>query len=321
MPAASRKPAAKPAARKTTTRRRTPAKPAPKPEHAQVEVDLDAQTVTPVYTQEEKDALLLSYQALKAAGIPVPAEVEGPVNQWIEEETARREAIEAQRREREEAMAAVNAAGPWYVRNLTNVPFSVRLDRQTESRRIELKARGNPGDMHPLQDDDRKDPVLLRNINIGAVEIVPAGEANEIMGKQTFNMGPRQHTPSAILRNAKGEAYADGAIKTEIEWGQKGITVATLDPAQMQGQISDTDVKRSGGGVQRVHPGQPQVVSEFIPTGGNPATVTGVPQGQLAGTSNTQAKIADDLARRRGLSGPAAGLGGLTVTVAPPVKE
>jgi hypothetical protein len=307
-----RKPAAKTAARKTTTRRRTPAKPAaPKPEPQ----------VVKTYTQEEKDALLLSYNSLKAAGLPIPAEVEIPVNQWIEEETARREAIEVANRERQEAMAAVNAAGPWYVRNLTNVPFSVRLDRQTESRRIELKARGNPGDMHPLQDDDRRDPVLLRNINIGAVEIIPAGEANEIMGKQTYHMGPRQHIPTSILRNAKGEAYADGAVKTEIEWGQKGITVATLDPGQMQGQISDTDVKRSGGGVTRVQPGQPQVVSEFIPTGGHPATVTGVPQGQLAGTTNAQAKIADDLARRRGLSGPGAGLGGLTVTVGPTVKE
>lgn len=318
--------ARKPAAKTTTRRRTTTRKPAAPKEPVlltpeEMKSGTVVATIGKTYTDEERQALLLSYNSLKQAGLPVPAEIEGPVSQWIEEENARREAQEAAEAERREALAAVNAAGPWYVRNLTNVPFSLRLDRQTERRRIELKPRGNPGDMHPLEDADRKDPVLLRNMRIGAIEVLPAGEANSIMDKQTYNMGPRQHTPSVILRNAKGEEYAQGAIKTEVEFGQQGVVVATLDPNQMQGHISDTDVKRSGGGVKRVRPGVPERVSEFIPTGGHPATVTGVPQGSLAGTSNARAKIADDLARRRGLQGPGAGLGGLTVTVGPTQHE
>lgn len=299
----------KPAARKTTTRKVAP------PVEAQAPIIVEP-------TPEERQAKLTAYSALTNAGLPVPADLKAEVDGWIAAEQARQEAEVVQAAEIQAAQQEVDAKGGWYVRNLTNVPFSLRLDRQTEKRRLELKPRGMPSDLHPLEDDDRKDVNLVRNVRLGAIEVIPARVAEEIMDKQTYNMGPRVHTPTALLRNPTGQPYAEGAIKVEAEFNNRGVTVATLDPAQMQGHVTDKEVasNRTFGGLQRTAPGEvPSKVSEFIPTGGNQASIT-VPAASHLG-QNAQAKIADDLARRKGVGGVGAGLGGLQVTVAPTVKE
>lgn len=323
----TRKPAASKSktttARKTT--RRTTAKPKVTPKFTQIDVDLDAQTVTPIVSEEERQAKLTAYMALRGAGLSIPAELAVEVEYWIEEEDARRAAQAAIAAEAQAALDEENAKGPWFVRNGYPAEFNLRLDRQTEKRRISLKPRGRPGDMHPLEEGDLKDPNLMQNVRLGVIEVIPAGEAYRIMDQQTHNMGTRVHTPTALLRNPTGQPYAEGAIKVEAEFNQRGITVATLDPNQMQGHVSDKEVasNRSFGGMQRTQPGVPHKVSEFVPTGGNPAIIQNgpvqAPVGGLpgTGTNNAQAKIADDIARRRGLSGYEQGLGGLQVVVGP----
>lgn len=276
-------------------------------------------------SEEQRQAKLTAYTALKSADLPIPSELEAEVKRWIEAEEKRRETEEAERQKRQAALDKENQKGPWYVRNGYPAPFNLRLDRQTEKRRIELKPRGEPGDLHPLQKDDLEDPNLKRNVAIGIIEIIPAGEANRIIEHQTHNSGRRVHTPTALLRNPVGEPYAEGAIKTEIEFNEQGVTVGVIDPNQMQGHVPDKEVggTRSFGGVQRVHPGQPgqrEVASGFVPNphqGGNPAIIQYGP----VQDRDAQAKIADDIARRTGVQGRPEDVMGLNVVVEPTQHE
>lgn len=312
-------PKRKPVAKKTTTRKPAVRKP-PVPVvetpltadqlTAEQELHMDGRVYETEVTEEERQALLTAYNALTYAGLPIPPEIFEQVEGWIAEENARREAEEAEREAYREALAEENRVGPWYVRNGYTAPFSLRLDRQTEKRRIELKPRGMSGDMHPLEDGDLKDPILKRNISIGCCEIIPAGEANRILDRQNTNMGERVHTPTAILRNAKGEEYENKTVRTEIEYNAQGAVVGVINPDQVQGGVPDSQTKRDGG-VQRVHR---EVASQFVPTGGNPAVIEG---GMPAPLDPVAAKIRDDLARRKRVEGPAAALSGMQVTVNP----
>ena len=268
-------------------------------------------------TEEERQAKLSAYTALKSAGVPVPHELADEVEGWIEEENKRREIEKAEQAKRQAVIDEENKNGPWWIRNGYVAPFSLRLDRQHENhaRRIELKPRGTPGDMYPILKEDLDDPLVKRNCAIGVIEVIPAGEAKRIQDQQTKNMGQRQvHVPTAILRNSLGQEYEEGAVKTTVEFNQQGITVATLDPNQMQGGVEDKRVQ-----VTRVQPGdRPETREQFIPTGGQQAIVTQQP---MAGPMSEMAKlkIADDLARRKGQGGVAAGLPpGVTVTVGEP---
>lgn len=273
-----------------------------------------------------KQGMLEAYSALQQAGVPIPEELL-VVEEWVAEIQAERAAEEArlakEAAKREAELAEANKNGPWYVRNGYPAPFNLRLDRQIEKRRIELKPRGMPGDLHPLQEDDLKDPVLRTNLNLGLIEVIPAGEANLIIEKQMTNSSQRVHTPLALLRNATGEMYKQGAVKVEAEFNSQGITVAQLDPRTQTGELHDRDIKRDAG-LTRTKPGEPivtggsvvdqatSVVSTFVPTGGNPASI------QFGMNENAQAKIADDIARRKNIQGPAAGLNpGIQVVVEP----
>lgn len=313
-------------ARKTTTRRKPAAKKTTSP---RVEVKeavtetLTEPSIAKEYTEEERQGLLTSYTALKSAGLPVPDDIAHPVEEWIRLEQERRAAEQAIVAEAQAAIEEENAAGPWYVRNgYSGAPLTLRLERHNERRRIELARRGVPGDMHPLEDADLNDAVLKRNLAIGVCEIIPAGEAKRIADQQTTNVVSRIHTPTAILRNAKGQEYAAGAIKTELSYDERGVTVGVIDPGQIQGQYEDKVVANAAlGGIARTtdasgNPVQPkrEIASQFIPTGGNEASVqTGaIPQLDMA-----KARIADDLARRKADANP---LAGMRVTVNAPQK-
>ena len=291
--------------RKRTTARKT-TKPAPQP-----------------VSEEEKQAMLEAYNVLKQADLPIPDELQ-VVDEWLTELRKQREAEAKAVQERVEAEQAelteANRNGPWYVRNLYPAPFNLRLDRQTEKRRIELKPSGKPGDLHPLKDEDLNDPVLKQNVQLGIVEIIPAGVASRIIEKQTTNMGERVHVPLALLRNELQQPYKQGNVKVEAEFNEQGVTVAQLDPGLMQGHLSDRDVKMTGG-MTRTRPGEAVqqaptdqatsvVRSGFVPTGGNPAIIR-------QGGDNAHASMVDDLARRKNLQGPQAGLGDVQVVVEP----
>jgi hypothetical protein len=337
--ATARKPAAskpttarKPAARKPAAKKTVPAEElleakiavsAPEPQPRDSESDLIS-TPAPVYTQDQQQALLETYFTLKNAGLHIPDELR-VVETWV---TQQQEAVAAEAQHAEEAQAErveqANARGPWYVRNNHHTPFNFRLDRQTEKRRIELKPRGVPGDLHPIKDEDLRDPCLIANQQLGLLEIVPAGEAQLIIEKQTYNSGQRVHTPLAIIQQEyQQHATRDGmnvsanpTFKVETEYNQQGVTVAYTDPNVLQGNLTDTQVKRSQlGGLTRPGTKQPAptVHSAFVPTGGNPAVVS---QGNPA----AQQRIQADISRRavgQKEQNMHAGPGELTVTVNP----
>ena len=326
--ATTRKPAARKttaAAKKTTTRG---------PRKKAVLAPPAAEIQPPALNEDQKRAKLEAYWALKSANLDIPQELL-VVEAWIEQLNAEREA-EAQRQQevadRHEAkLAEANKNGPWYVRNCYPAPFNIRLDRQTEQRRIQLKPRGTPGDLHPLKDEDLKDPVLKQNLGLGLIEVLPAGEAQSIIDKQTTNMGHRVHTPLAVLRGESGKPYEQGAVKVEAEFNSQGVTVAQVDRRILRGEATDKEIggTRATGGLTRVQPGQvsgpqasdyPQqatsvVRSGFVPTGGNPAII----QYGLLG-DNAHAAAIDDIARRKNIQGPGAGLGDVQVVVDPVVR-
>lgn len=310
-----------PTARKTTARRTTAAsKKTSTSRTAPKELLQD-----PILTPDQKRAKLEAYHALNEVGLPIPEDLK-VVEGWIaearkrvEEENKQREAVVHEQQERVEE---ANKTGPWYVRNAYNAPFNLRLDRQTEKRRIQLQPRGMPGDMHPLKDEDLKDPVLKQNMNLGVIEIIPAGEADQVVAKQTNNMSQRVHTPLQVLRNERNEAYKQGAVRVEAEYNSQGVTVAI--PEGAPGELTDREIAsgRSFGGLRRADQRAPQapsdqatsvVNSQFVPTGGNPSSIR---MGDDA-----RARAVDDLARRKDLQGPAAGLGDIQVVVDPVVRN
>jgi hypothetical protein len=297
------------------TRTRKPAAPKPTLETKTVSQQEEKHAIYRELTEDQRQAKIQAYAALKGAGLEIPTEISADVEIWIAEEEVRRAEEEASVRALQEAYEEENAKGPWYVRNLYPAPQSLRLDRQEDGkRRIELKPRGVPGDMHPLLEDDLKDPILTLNLNQGLIEVIPAGEAKLIIEKQVTNVQNRVHTPLNILRNAKGEAYeSPNPVKVEVEYGQQGVVVASLDPRVNSGQLTDKEI----GQVSRLEATR-TTVSGFVPTGGNPAIIS---DGFAAiNDKNAAARIADDIARRKGAGGIEAGIGNLTVTVAPTQK-
>lgn len=314
-----------------TTARKSPAKkqpaatkktPPPVPKKTPPKVRLDS------VSDGERQAMLEAYHALKQADLPIPEQLQ-VVDDWIKEIQAQREvqqqAAQAAEQKRKEELAEANKNGPWYVRNCYPAPFNLRLDRQTEKRRLELKARGTPGDIHPIKDEDLRDPILKQNLQIGLIEIIPAGEAQSIIEKQTTNMSQRVHAPLAMLRNELDQPYKQGQVKVEAEFNSQGVTVAQVQPGLMQGQLHDKQIggTRGSGGLTRVQPGAGAhqhpvnesqqatsvVHSGFVPTGGHPAAV------QMG--AEAHARAVDDLARRRGGQGPQAGLGDVQVVIDP----
>lgn len=195
----------------------------------------------------------------------------------------------------------------WYIRNLTGYDTGFRLERQQGpgKQRTNLKPRGMRGDLVKLQPGDEKDGALRLQIAQGIVELVPEVEAIKIIEKQVINAQQQIHPAMATIRNEYGERYQ----QTEVPVVDDGsYTVAYLQPQGGEaGAIPD-----QGRGVdwQAARAGQPQ--TQQSAPGGNPAIVS-------SGFPNRpdQAAVADAVARTKGLQGPAAGLGGLAVTVAP----
>lgn len=309
------------AAKKPATKtRRTPAKKtAPRATKPKIVSEETPYQLMPV-TEAEKQAKLEAYAVLKNAGISPPDELTTEVEVWIKEEQDRRAVYEAEMANKRTEVEKVNSEGPWYVINRYNGPYSLRLERQDKKKRIELKPLGQRGDMHPLLDEDLKDPILVQNLEIGLIGLIPAGEAQLRSNQQVTNIR-QPHTPLAILRNEKGEAYQQGSFKVEAEYNSQGVTVAYIDPEIAQGKKQMPKNTPMGDVVRPVNgqnPYQQQAqVSHFVPTGGNPAIISsGFP------SSNQAAMIADDIARRKGGEGIKAGLPeGITVTVDPVRKS
>lgn len=269
-------------------------------------------------TPEQTQAKINAYATLKNAGLEVPKELQQEVEAIVAAaKKQEREYFAQQEKAKSEEQKEIeqgNKSGRYWVRSAYNAPFSLRLERQSEGKkRIELKPRGQRGDMFPLQPEDLNDAGLQTNVEIGLIEIIGDGDAKAIVTKQTQNL-QRTHTPLALLRNEKGEEYTPDAFKVEAEFNSQGVVVGVVDQSmgsQQENMKWGTGQRANAGGIIRT--GQEQV-SQFVPTGGNPAIISsGFPD------KNTQAKVADDIARRKGGQGPSSA-GILNVTVDPVQK-
>lgn len=285
-----------------TTKRATTKKAAPRKKAAPKKVEPVA---LDLMDESLRQAKLQAYGALKGAGADIPTELAAEVEEWIGAQEARQAAVQETQAQEQERIDEENAKGPWWVRNAYPAPFSIRLERHDKKKRIELKARGQRGDLFPLNEGDIDDPTLQQNLTTGLIEIIPDGEAKNIVSKQTMNL-QREHVPIAILRNEKGEPYKPESLKLEAEFNSQGVIVAYQDPniGEQHQNIKWTGRNSANGGLLRAQPGQPapqfqqpqpQQVTQFVPTGGNPAIISSGFQG-----ADAQARIADDLARRRG---------------------
>lgn len=213
--------------------------------------------------------------------------------------------------------AAVQAAieePVWYMRNLRHTDVGFRLTRQSDSskKRTSLKPRGQRGDIQKLEPGDLKDAELQTQVAYELIEIIPEGEALEAIRKQYTNHQHAVPAHIAALRNPLGQEY-DTAPRTLSDEESMGYKVADLDPALMQGKLSDKDIKRDGGfatmqPVQNPSPGQ--IVSDGF---------MAAPQQELGrnATDNERAAQIDALARSKQFEGPGAGVGEVTVKVAP----
>lgn len=282
-----------PAKRKATRKKAAPRKAAPK----------QLQTVTHEFTEEQWAALLETYSTLKAAGLDIPATVADPVNAWLAQQKAVEIEVAAVQDAEAATLAEEDAAGPKWVRNLYTSPFSLRLQRQsdTKTRRIELKPRGVRGDMFPLEDGDEKDHILIANL--GRVEVIGDGTAKRVLAGQTHNI-QKTNTTLAMIVNEVGEPIQK--LTVETEYNQQGVVVGYIDP--------NAKPKAPLGGILRPDqvPAATDQVAHFVPTGGNPAIIS---QGPL--TDNAKAAVADKLARIKGVQGRPEEVLGLTVSVEP----
>jgi hypothetical protein len=264
---------------------------------------------TPDYNSPQWAKLVETYVSLKDLGLPIPDDLARPVEEWIEKQVAVEEAALEAGEAEAEAVAKADAEGPKYVRNLLFSPFHLRLQRQNQKdgiRRIELKPRGVRGDMHPLEPGDENDPTLSGSL--GYVEIIGFGTAQKVQQGQTHNI-QKTNTTLAMITNELGEPIQK--LTVETEYNQQGVTVAYVDPNQ-HAKLEQGEFGRSKSPLGDLTRQQPDLVSHFVPTGGNPAIVS---QGPL--TDNARAAVADKLARIKGRQGRPEDILGLTVSVEP----
>jgi hypothetical protein len=212
-------------------------------------------------SEEEKQVKLEAYHTLKQVGAEIPADLQREVKKWVKDQQVREDRkAETEAESRARFIAEANINGPWYVRNMQQIQFNLRLERQQNERRLELKPRGQAGDMHPLKDEDLNDTGLQRNVHMRLVEIIPAGEAALVIEKQTHNLNPREYTPLAVLEGETGKPIKPENVKVMAEYNSQGVVVGTL--------TEDEKGNRN--------------VSRFIPTGDKNAVTVEAPQGAQA---------------------------------------
>jgi hypothetical protein len=229
--------------------------------------------------------------------LDVPGKVENAKN-------ALQRAVEREQAKKAEVETAT-AEETWYVRNLRHVEVSFRLERQIGpgKKRTELKPRGQRGDIKKLEPGDLTDGSLQTQVSYDVVEIINGVEAKRVIEGQSTNQQQAVHPAMAMLRNELGQPYEDGAVKVDPEFNSQGVVVAHLNP-QGGGAGEIPGLGRAGIDWNAARTGPAQAAP-----GGNSAIISdGFARPDVAAQQ-------DAVARQKGLEGPAAGLGGVKVTV------
>lgn len=147
-----------------------------------------------------------------------------------------------------------------HYRNLRYTPVSIRLKEL--DRKIALQPRGQRGDIAPLKSGETSDPDFIANKDI-LFEVITDEEAKQIVEKQTTNQQAKAvHPALREMRNERGEEYADGALKVEIEEDRSKVVAYTEEVAEGVGNV----VVDRGIGIRRAPvPGSVDRPSEPIP--------------------------------------------------------
>lgn len=190
--------------------------------------------------------------------------------------------------------------GPWFIRNLRNVEVHFRLGRQEgqTKKRTNLEPRGSRGDILKIENDDLNDENLITQVSYGLIEIITAAEARKVIDGQSVNQQQAVHPAMALLRNELGQPYQQTEVPVV---GDNSYTVAHLNP--QGGEAGALPGQGRGVDWNAIHSGNAGV-------GGNPSIVSD----GFAAPPEVQADV---IARRKDIEGPAAGLGGVKVTVEP----
>lgn len=125
-----------------------------------------------------------------------------------------------------------------YARNLQRVPLGIRLDT---GRRLELKPRGERGDLLLISKDEEQDPKLMGNVDLSVIEIISAAEAKTVTDKQLTNSRQAIHPAMAAMRNEMGDPYQSPPV-VETVFEEQGTVV---------GQIEDNALYDKRVGIRR----------------------------------------------------------------------
>ena len=111
-----------------------------------------------------------------------------------------------------------------YLRNLHGCESRVNL---SDGRKIELKPRGQRGDMESVTADEFKDQKVQDNIGL-IYEPLSEESAKEVMEKQNTNR-QEPHAPFAAITNERGEQYHQAEVPVEKSFEQQGEVVAKVE--------------------------------------------------------------------------------------------
>lgn len=116
-----------------------------------------------------------------------------------------------------------------YIRNLHNMAGGARFDLALNSVRIDLRPRGQRGDMRPVTQEMIDDPVYQFNKGI-IFEEIPFDAGQEIIRKQAIN---QQSGPDTfdLLTNEYGQKYKQVRATVTAPFEQQGQVVANIAPA------------------------------------------------------------------------------------------
>lgn len=162
-----------------------------------------------------------------------------------------------------------STSGTRYVRSLYGSDARITLDNGLV---LNLKPRGQVGDLAPVDADDRADQKYALNKNL-LFEEVSAAEAKQILEKQATNAQAPRNTTFDLLQNERGESYAQDAPVIEEPFENQGTVVANVEDTG-SGRFSEknTELTRPPGAApeQASPPGSvgnpgPQIPSDVPP--------------------------------------------------------
>lgn len=115
-----------------------------------------------------------------------------------------------------------------YIRNLHNMAGGARFDLAMSDMRIDLRPRGERGDMRLVTQEMIDDPVYQFNKGL-IFEEVPIDQGQEIIRKQAIN---QQSGPGTfdLLTNEYGKKYKQTRASVTLPFEQQGQVVASIDP-------------------------------------------------------------------------------------------